>query len=213
MGQVISRAQYDGDGVAITADADNDGVPDAPDPARRRRFSRSFYDNQGRMFRGQEYLVDQSTGAVFDVKLQSDSWFDQRGNTIQLRLPNGPARQSSFDGAGRLIRSVSLGNLPSGSWADAASLANSVVLEQQDSSYDANGNVILTSQRQRFHDADPTATGALGTASSGIRARLSSSTAYYDAADRQTATVNVGSNGGTATAARPRRRPPAIRPW
>jgi RHS repeat-associated protein len=197
LGQVISRAQYDGDGVAITADADNDGVPDAPDPAKRRRFSRSFYDNQGRMFRGQEYLVDQSSGAVYDVKLQSDSWFDQRGNTIQSLLPNGPARQSSFDGAGRLIRSVSLGNLPSGSWADAASLANSVVLEQQDSSYDANGNVILTSQRQRFHDADPTATGALGTASSGIRARLSSSTAYYDAADRQTAAVSVGSNGGS----------------
>jgi RHS repeat-associated protein len=197
LGQVISRAQYDGDGVAITADADNDGVPDAPDPAKRRRFSLSFYDNQGRMFRGQEYLVDQSSGAVYDVKLQSDNWFDQRGNTIQSLLPNGPARQSSFDGAGRLIRSVSLGNLPSGSWADAASLANSVVLEQQDSSYDANGNVILTSQRERFHDADPTATGALSTASSGIRARVSSSTAYYDAADRQTAAVNVGSNGGS----------------
>jgi RHS repeat-associated protein len=38
----------------------------------------------------------------------------------------------------------------------------------------------------------------LGTASSGIRARVSTSTAYYDAADRLTASVDLGSNGGTA---------------
>jgi RHS repeat-associated protein len=197
LGQVISRAQYDGDGVAITADADNDGVPDAPDPAKRRRFSRSFYDNQGRMFRGQEYLVDQSSGAVYDVKLQSDSWFDQRGNTIQTTQPNGAAMQRRTDGAGRQSASYVLGNVPSGSWAEANNLSASVVLSQSSTSYDNNGNAILTEQRQRFHDADPSATGALGTASSGIRARVSTSTAYYDAADRLTASVDLGTNGGS----------------
>ena len=130
LGQVISRAQYDGDGVSISGDGDDDGVPDAPDAAKRRRFSRSFYDNQGRMFRGQEYLVDQGSGEVYDVKLQSDSWFDKRGNTIQSTRPNGPASQFQFDGAGRQILSATLGNVPSGTWADAKTLANSVVLEQ-----------------------------------------------------------------------------------
>lgn len=199
LSQVITRSQYDGDGVAIDLDTDANGIPDAPaDPANRRRFSRSFYDNQGRQFRSQDYLVDQITGAVYDVKLQNDSWFDKRGNTIQTTVPNGPAGQYRTDGAGRLIQSFTLGNVPSGTWSDANSLSNSVVLEQQESSYDANSNQIQSTTRQRFHDASPTATGALGTASSGIRARVSTSTAYYDAADRLTASVDVGTNGGSA---------------
>ena len=196
--QVISRSQYDGDGVSITADADNDGVPDAPDASKRRRFSRSFTDNQGRLFRSQEYLVDQSSGAVYDVKLQTESWFDKRGNTIQSTRPNGPAMQMRTDGAGRQSNSYVLGNVPSGSWADANSLSASVVLSQSSTSYDNNGNAILTEQRERFHDADPSATGALGSASSGIRARVSYGAAYFDAADRLTASVELGSNGGSA---------------
>ena len=204
LNQVISRSQFDGDGVAINLDTDANGIPDAPDPANRRRFSRSFYDNQGRQFRSQDYLVDQSTGAVYDVKLQSDNWFDKRGNTIQTTVPNGPASQFRTDGAGRLIQSFTLGNVPSGTWANANSLSNSVVLEQQESSYDANSNQIQSTSRQRFHDASPTATGALGTASSGIRARVSTSTAYYDAADRHTASVDLGTNGGGTYS-----RPPA----
>ena len=197
LNQVTSRSQFDGDGIDINTDADGDGTPDAPDPADRRRFSRIFTDNQGRQFRGQNYLVDQSTGVVYDVKQQSDNWFDKRGNWIQTAVSNGPASQYRTDGAGRITQSFTLGNVPNGSWADAYSLSNSVVLEQQDSSYDANSNLIQTTIRQRFHNASPTATGALGTASSGIRARVSTSTAYYDAADRLTASVDLGTNGGS----------------
>jgi RHS repeat-associated protein len=71
-----------------------------------------------------------------------------------------------------------------------------IVLEQVERQYDANGNVILVTSRQRFHDE--TATGALGDPQTGPKARVSYVGSYYDASDRLIATVNVGTNGGTA---------------
>ena len=198
MSRVTSRSQYDGDGVSIQTDANNDGTPDMPDASRRRRLSNTLYDNQSRVFRAEEILVDQSTGAAGSVKLQSNGWYDKRGNTIQTTQPNGPAMQMRTDGAGRQSVAYVLGNIPSGSWSAAGSLSTAIVLSQQETIYDANGNVIQTIGRERFHDADPTATGALGTASSGIRARVSTRTSYFDAADRVIASVDLGTNGGVA---------------
>jgi|688.fasta_scaffold28483_3 RHS repeat-associated protein len=198
MGRVTSRSQYDGDGVSIQTDANNDGTPDSPDATRRRRLSNTLYDNQSRVFRSEEILVDQSTGAAGSIKLQNEAWYDKRGNTIQMAVANGPATQMRTDGAGRGSVAYVLGNIPSGSWSAAGSLSTAIVLSQQETIYDANGNVIQTIGRERFHDADPTATGALGTASSGIRARVSTRTSYFDAADRVFASVDLGTNGGVA---------------
>src|SRR5262249_17902579 len=76
------------------------------------------------------------------------------------------------------------------------------VLEQVERTYDADSNVILTSTRQRFHDE--TATGALGGPSTGPKAGVSSAAAYFDAANRLIATVDVGTNGGSAYTRPPR---------
>jgi YD repeat-containing protein len=61
---------------------------------------------------------------------------------------------------------------------------------------DADSNVIETIDSQRFHNA--TGTGPLGTPTSGIEARVYYAANYYDNADRLTASVDVGTNGGTA---------------
>ena len=50
--------------------------------------------------------------------------------------------------------------------------------------------------RERFHDAS--GTGALGSPSSGIGARVSYAGYYYDAGGRTTDVVNVGTNGGSS---------------
>jgi len=73
------------------------------------------------------------------------------------------------------------------------------VLEQVEASYDANGNVLLTTIRQRFHDES--GMSELGTAMSGVKARVSYAVQYYDKAERETASVNVGTNGGTTNTA------------
>src|SRR5437667_125891 len=54
----------------------------------------------------------------------------------------------------------------------------------------------LTTTRQRFHDE--TATGTLGNPTTGPKARVSYVASYYDAGNRLTDTVDVGTNGGSA---------------
>jgi RHS repeat-associated protein len=70
------------------------------------------------------------------------------------------------------------------------------VLTQSETQYDANGNVIFVTTRDRFHDE--TATGELTSATTAPKARVSYVAGYYDAADRPTATANVGTHGGSA---------------
>ena len=70
------------------------------------------------------------------------------------------------------------------------------MLEQTTTTYDGDGNVLLTTTCQRFHNA--VGTGALGTTNAGVSSLLSYVAYYYDAADRLVAVVDLGTNGGTA---------------
>jgi RHS repeat-associated protein len=195
LGRVTGRSVYDGDGIQVI-DANTDGVPDKPVAALLRSSQVSFYDAQDRVFRTQELFVNQSTGALGTPKLTTNMFYDRRGNVAAVYAPTAPVTQSHYDGAGRLTASFTLGNVPAATWANATSLAASLILEQTDYAYDAASNVILTTNRQRFHDAATSAFGPLGTPTTGIPSRVSYAANYYDAANRLTASVNVGTNGG-----------------
>ena len=69
-------------------------------------------------------------------------------------------------------------------------------LQQVQTTYDSNSHVILVTAKQRFHDE--TGTGVLGTASTGVKARVSYAASYFDGADRLTGVVDVGTNGGSS---------------
>jgi hypothetical protein len=73
-----------------------------------------------------------------------------------------------------------------------------VALSQTQTIYDGDGDVIETITKDRFNTESSTSTGALGTPTSGIGARVYFTGDYYDLADRLTASVDVGTNGGTA---------------
>jgi hypothetical protein len=70
------------------------------------------------------------------------------------------------------------------------------VLHQVETTYNSNSHVILVTAKQRFHDE--TGTGALGTASTGVKARVTYAASYFDGADRLTGVVDVGTNGGSS---------------
>ena len=195
LGRVTGTSAYDGDGVWVI-DANADRVPDKPAAGLLRSSQVSLYDAQDRVYRTQELFVDQTTGTVGTPQLTTNLFYDRRGNVAATFAPNGPVSQSRYDGAGRLTGSYTLGNLPAATWANATSLAASLILEQTEYTYDAASNVIQTTNRQRFHDASTTAFGSLGTPTSGIPARVSFAASYYDVADRLTASVDVGTNGG-----------------
>ncbi|MCE2727741.1 MAG: hypothetical protein LW698_13330, partial [Planctomycetaceae bacterium] len=195
LGRVTGRSVFDGDGIWVI-DANADGVPDKPAAALLRSSQVSLYDAQDRVFRTQELFVDQATGDIGTPTLTTDLFYDRRGNVAAVYAPNAPVSQSRYDGAGRLTTSFTLGNVPAATWANATSLTASLILEQTEYTYDAASNVILIVNRQRFDDASTSAFGSLGTPTSGIPARVSFAASYYDAADRLTASVNVGTNGG-----------------
>ena len=100
--------------------------------------------------------------------------------TVRLAAPVPP----SVIGAGRATTVSTTDGGGDTGYADADDVTGDAVLEQAETGYDANSNPIQTTVRQRFHDeAD---TGALGTPTTGVNARVSYSGSYYDLADRLT---------------------------
>jgi YD repeat-containing protein len=195
LGQTIASEYYDGDGVTIT-DGNNDGVPDKPSSSLRRARTTSDYDDQGRVYRTQTFSVDQSNGTLSTNALTTNTWYDHRGQVIKTSQPGGLVTKTQYDGAGRVKKSFTTDGGGDSSWSDADDVSGDLVLTQSEVQYDSNGNPILVITRDRFHDE--TATGELGNPTTAPKARVSYSASYHDKADRLTASVDVGSNGGTA---------------
>jgi RHS repeat-associated protein len=193
LNEAISQAQYDGDGVTINT---VNGVPQPPDPSLLRAYSTTQYDDQGRVYQTNTYDVNPTNGTISTNGLTTNYYHDHRGDVIAESDPGGLWTKSVYDGAGRDVMDYATDGAGGTSWVAADSVANDTVLEQVQTIYDGDSNVIETMDSQRFHNA--TGTGPLGNPSSGIGARVYYTTNYYDPANRLTASVDVGTNGGTA---------------
>jgi RHS repeat-associated protein len=193
LGQAVAVERYDGDGVTVTT---TNGVPDRPAASLLRAKAAAEYDDLGQLFRSKAYSVDPATGAVSTAALTTAAWFDRRGNTIKLSAPGGLVEKTKYDGAGRATAVYTTDGAGDAAWADAGTVTGDAVLSQVEIQYDGGGNPILQTTRERFHD--DAGTGALGTPTAGVKARVSYTASYYDLADRLTASVDVGTNSGTA---------------
>jgi len=195
LNEAVAREQYDGDNVTI-ADSNSDGVPDKPSSSLLRARSTTDFDEQRRAYRTSVFSVDQSDGTVSSNSLKTDSWFNRRGFTIKVSQVGGLVSKYQIDGVGRTSKAYQTDGGGDSGWTDADDVTSDNVLTQTENQYDANGNIQLTITKDRFHDE--TSTGELGNASTTPKARVSYVAQYYDAADRLTATVNVGTNGGSS---------------
>jgi RHS repeat-associated protein/uncharacterized delta-60 repeat protein len=182
---------YTGDGVAVTSTG---GVPNAPAAGLLVARSTTAYDDLGRVYQQSSYSVDPTTATVGAAET-TKTYYDPAGNVIEQVTPTGLTTWTSYDGADR----------PTDVYAGSAGSSTTVttpqiVLSQVHTVYDADGNVIETITADRLPTDSATATGALGNAAGtgGPAARVSYVANYYDAADRETATINVGTNGGSA---------------
>jgi YD repeat-containing protein len=191
--EVIETQQYAGDGVTPSI---VNGLLQALDPSLLRAQEIDSFDDQGRLFQMQVYDVNPTTGAVSSTALTTNDYYDHRGDLIAESAPGGLWTKSQYDGAGRDVMDSTTDGAGGPTWAAAGSVAYDTVLEQTQTVYDGDGNAIETIDSQRFDNA--TGTGALGSPTSGIGARVYYAASYFDAIDRLTATVNVGTNGGTA---------------
>ncbi|MBO0698570.1 MAG: RHS repeat protein, partial [Zavarzinella sp.] len=110
--------------------------------------------------------------------------------------PGGLVTKDEFDGVGRTTKESQTDGGGDSGYSDADDVTGDAVLTQTEWQYDADGNPVFVTTRDRFHDE--TGTGTLGTPTSGVHARVSYRVMYYDLADRETTDVDVGTNGGTA---------------
>ncbi len=193
--EAVSNEVYDGDAVAIV-DAGGDGVPDRPTASLLRGKTVASHDELGRAYKTETYSVDPSTGSVSTSALTSQIWFDIRGLTLKTSSPGGLVQKTAYDALGRATTMFVTDGGGDSTWSDAGNVTGDTVLSQSELTYDADGNVLLAVSRERFHDA--TGTGALGTPSTGVSARVSYSAAYYDKLNRLTDAVDVGTNGASA---------------
>ncbi|MBX9583069.1 MAG: hypothetical protein K2X87_22410, partial [Gemmataceae bacterium] len=193
LGRVVKARRYDGDGVTVTVTS---GVPDAPSSSLLRAQSTTSYDEAGRVYRAETFSVDPSSGSVGTYTLKADTWYDPRGLAIKQSAPGGVVTKTAYDGAGRPTTVSTTDGGGDSAYSDAATLTGDAVLEQVTTAYDASGNVLSVTSKERFHDE--TTTGALGNATTAPKARVSYAGYYYDGADRVTAVADVGTNGGSA---------------
>ncbi len=144
------------------------------------------YDPRGGIYR----TVRQGTNGASGNSLTDNYWYDAAGNQIR-RLPSGSQMFQSmvYDGLNRITaRYFAFG---------PGDLANDTVMQQEELTYDAEGNVVLQITRERFHNA--TGTGPLTTpGGSQPKARASYSAIYPDALGRGRNVASYGTNGGTA---------------
>jgi RHS repeat-associated protein len=194
LNEVVSSERYDGDGVTITSTG---GVPNRPSATLLRAKSTPQYDDQGRVLQSNTFSVDQSNGTVSANSLNTNTWYDHRGNVIKTSPPGGLVTKTAYDGARRPTTVYQTDAYLDSTWSDASTVSsNNNVLTQTQTTYDNKGNAILVTTMDRFHNE--TMGGPLGNPTTQPYARVSYVANYYDAADRLTDSVNVGTNGGTA---------------
>jgi RHS repeat-associated protein len=203
LGEAIQQQSYDGDQATVNVTTDASGnttvsllVNGMPVTNRLRAQSAASYDDQGRVYQTRTYSVGQTDGTVSSNFLATNVWYSHRGQVLKTAAPGGLVSKTQYDGARRPVVRYTTDASGDLTWADASTVASNNVLEQTETQYDPAGNPILTTTRQRFHNE--TATGALGTPTTAPKARVSYVAAYYDAANRLTDTVDVGTNGGAA---------------
>jgi RHS repeat-associated protein len=193
LGETTAIDHYDGDGVTITS---TNGVPNAPSASLLRAHSITSYDDQGRVYLQQGFSVDQSNGTISTNSLNTNSWYNHRGQPIEISLPGGLVTKTVYDGAGRATKSYETDGAGGTSWSAASTVANDNVLTETITTYDSDDNPILVTTKDRFDNE--TGTGELGDPNTIPKARDSYMAYYYDLGNRLTTTVNVGTNGGTA---------------
>jgi RHS repeat-associated protein len=195
LGRSIETQVYDGDGITPVIVGGELLLPSNAVTALRAE-TKTSYDAMGQVHQTQRFDVNQTDGTVSGSALTSNYYHDLNGNLIAKDAPGGLWMKYSYDGANRQVMEYDTDGAGGTSYPAASSIASDDVLSQTQTVYDGDGNVIETITSDRFNNA--TGTGALGTPTSGVEARVSYSASYYDSSNRPIADVDVGTNGGSA---------------
>ena len=133
--------------------------------------STTSWDDRGADFQSAVYAVDPSTGLVGNA-LVDNTWRDASGNVVKS-LPAGSQlfKKTTLDSLERRIVEYT-GYGTDANYGAIFSVASNTILQQTETAYDAATNVVQTTTRQRYHNADASLLGALGDPSTIPNARV-----------------------------------------
>ena len=194
LGRTTELDRYDGDFVAASNSSGSLSLSSGYAGYLRSKAVTN-YDDQDRPYELLVYSVDQSAGTVSSTTLTTNTYFNHRGLVIETSAPGGLVRKYVFDGAGRITTQYTTDGGSGTGWSNASVVSGDNILEETLTTIDSDGNVILATEKQHFHD--DTNTGELGNPATTPKARTSYVATYFDAVNRVTATVNVGTNNGS----------------
>lgn len=161
-------------------------------------LSETRVDDRGHVYQSVRYGVDPATGAVGN-SLTDNTWFDAAGNPIK-DLPAGAGEsftKRTFNSLGWNTATYT-GFGDDASYSDVLSVIGDVILQETETARDHAGNVIQSTQRERYHNAPASQTGPLGSPALTPNARITYTTTYPDGIGRTSADVEYGTAGGTS---------------
>lgn len=174
--------------------------------SNRLALRESKYDEMGRVWKTKRFEVDASDGSD-DDNLQALTWYDEEGRTIKME--GETLSKTRYDGLGRATHRFVLAVDDDSAYADADDVSGDIVLEESQTVYDSDSNLVLMRVRiDRHHDDMHTGetTGELDTnadaddlllTASNLEGRAQITATWYDSLDRVEDTVRFGTYGGS----------------
>jgi uncharacterized delta-60 repeat protein/RHS repeat-associated protein len=194
LGQQLEAVTY------ADSDADFDfDINSTTRASQIRSIQKSFYDDQGQVYRSQVFEVDPATGYVpvdslgawTNDRLTTNYWYDTRGNLVKTASPSGLFSKVKIDGAGRTTATYLSYDADETSYSEATSVSDDVVIEQSKVIFDPGGRVAASTSYKRL-GSSPSA-GELGANNSFIQVAVM----WYDAADRSIGSASYGRDNGS----------------
>jgi RHS repeat-associated protein len=202
LNEQVQTQQYDGDGVTLSL---VNGVPQVPAGTLLCAQTATLYDELGQAYQTQVFSVDPTSGVASPNALVTNVYRDLDGQVIAQSNPGGLWSKTAYDGAGRAVAVYAT----DGAGGSDLTAAEDNVLQETDTTYDADGNAILVVTKQRFNNDNTL--GPLANPTTEPLARVYYVGYYFDPANRPIATMNVGTNQGAAWS-RPSVAPPPANP-
>jgi RHS repeat-associated protein len=211
LGRMIASAQYASTG-SIT--------PGSTDPAHsgtqsdRVALSKTLYDEMGRVFKTTRYKVTQANGTDAD-SIDSLTWYDPAGRVIKVKGESAHEKRR-YDRLGRLIQRFTLAkdndaaNTYSDVYSGTTSVAGDIVLVEDQTAYEStdsdnvlmrvsiarqNGDTLSGTTGELDLNADGGTPSLLTATAVDIKGRVQITCMWYDALDRVTDSLRLGTNG------------------
>jgi RHS repeat-associated protein len=157
--------------------------------------SKTTFDDRSRVYQTLTYAVDPSTGTIGNA-LPSNTWYDASGNVLQqIAQGDGQAfTKFTYNGVNWVLSTYRGYNTSGTSFSQAGTVANDIIVEETDNTYDEAGNLVTAAMSQRLNDAPTSGTGSTGALSYGTspKARVSYWANWFDGIDRGIASANYG---------------------